>query len=82
MSQNGNGHIPKIHYLATLGCCILGLTAMVGEIVCRLNSIDTPLSFSTLVGVCIGALAGAVPSHPTQHPHRHNSPLPHPPSAN
>lgn len=62
MTTNGNGHTARIHLLATGFCGIIGLAGIIAETLCRFNRIDGPLSFSTLVGVCVGALAGAVPS--------------------
>lgn len=49
---------------ATLGCAAVGVISIIGELICRLNRIETPSSLNTLVGVAIGALAGAVPGSP------------------
>lgn len=63
MSTDSNGKHYRIHLLATACCGLIALAGVIAETVCRLNRIEVPLSFSTLVGVCIGALAGAVPTY-------------------
>lgn len=62
MSVDNDCRAYRVQLISAIGCLVLGVISIAGEVVCRLYHIDTPLSFTTLTAVAITALARGVPS--------------------
>jgi hypothetical protein len=71
-----------VQIVCAIGCVSIGLICIIGEVLCRLYHIDSPLSFTTLTAVTITALARGVPSMAANGKHQPNPPYSYPPPPN